>query len=54
MVFYTNAYDMSRKIAYLDYFKEQHGVYKGMKRVSVGGRKNSVVYYIAKILSFFV
>ena len=22
---------MSRKIAYLDYFKEQHGVYKGMK-----------------------
>ncbi|MBC2920290.1 phenylacetate--CoA ligase family protein [Staphylococcus saprophyticus] len=39
MVFYTNAYDMSRKIAYLDYFKEQHGVYKGMKRVSVGGRK---------------
>jgi len=39
MIFYTNAYDMSRKIAYLDYFKEQHGVYKGMKRVSVGGRK---------------
>ncbi|MCD8892234.1 phenylacetate--CoA ligase family protein [Staphylococcus nepalensis] len=39
MIFYTNAYDMSRKIAYLDYYKEQHGVYKGMKRVSVGGRK---------------
>ncbi len=39
MIFYTNAYDMSRKIAYLDYFKEQHGVKKGMKRVSVGGKK---------------
>lgn len=39
MVFYTNNYDMSRKIAYLDYFKEQHGVFKGMKRVSVGGKK---------------
>lgn len=37
--FYSNSYDMSRKIAYLDYFKEQHGVYKGMRRVSVGGRK---------------
>lgn len=37
--FYTSKYDMSRKIAYLDYFKEQHGVYKGMKRVSIGGRK---------------
>ncbi|MCE5090376.1 phenylacetate--CoA ligase family protein [Staphylococcus devriesei] len=37
--FYSDAYDMSRRIAYLDYFKEQHGVYKGMKRASVGGRK---------------
>lgn len=37
--FYTSKYDMSRKIAYLDYFKEQHRVYKGMKRVSIGGRK---------------
>lgn len=39
MEFYTNNYDMSRKIAYLDYFKEQHGVFKGMKRVSAGGKK---------------
>ena len=39
MTYYTNNYDMSRKIAYLDYFKEQHGVFKGMKRVSVGGKK---------------
>lgn len=38
LVYYTHPIDMSRKIAYLDYFKEQHGVYKGMKRVSVGGR----------------
>lgn len=36
---YSNAYDMSRKIAYLDYFKEQHGVYKGMRRASIGGKK---------------
>ncbi|MEQ2754302.1 phenylacetate--CoA ligase family protein [Staphylococcus hominis] len=36
---FSNSYDMSRKIAYLDYFKEQHGVFKGMKRVSIGGRK---------------
>ena len=27
------------KIAYLDYFKERHGVFRGMRRVSVGGRK---------------
>lgn len=39
MVFYTDSYDMSRRIAFLDYYKEQHGVYKGMRRVSVGGRK---------------
>lgn len=39
MIYYTSAYDMSRKIAYLDFFKEQHGVYKGMRRVSVGGKK---------------
>lgn len=38
LVYYTHPIDMSRKIAYLDYFKEQHGVFKGMKRVSVGGR----------------
>ena len=36
--YYTHPIDMSRKIAYLDYFKEQHGVYKGMRRVSVGGK----------------
>lgn len=36
---YSSSLDMSRKIAYLDFFKEQHGVYKGMRRVSVGGRK---------------
>lgn len=39
MSFYTDKVDMSRKIAYLDFFKEQHGVYKGMRRVSVGGKK---------------
>lgn len=39
MIYYTSPYDMSRKIAYLDYFKEQHGVYKGMRRVSVGAKK---------------
>ncbi|MDK9869823.1 phenylacetate--CoA ligase family protein [Staphylococcus equorum] len=39
MVYYSDTYDMSRKIAYLDYFKKQHGVYRGMKRVSVGGKK---------------
>ncbi|MCH4518268.1 phenylacetate--CoA ligase family protein [Staphylococcus haemolyticus] len=37
--FYTSSYDMSRKIAYLDYFKEKHGVFRGMRRASVGGRK---------------
>ncbi|MDK9877477.1 phenylacetate--CoA ligase family protein [Staphylococcus equorum] len=35
MIYYTSPYDKS----YLDYFKEQHGVYKGMRRVSVGGKK---------------
>lgn len=39
MNFYTSSYDMSRRIAYLDFFKEQHGVKKGMKRASIGGRK---------------
>lgn len=38
MIYYTTPYDMSRKFAFLDYFKETHGVYKGMKRVSIGGR----------------
>ncbi|MCE4991093.1 MULTISPECIES: phenylacetate--CoA ligase family protein [Staphylococcus] len=37
--FYSDSYDMSRKIAYLDFFKEQHGVKKGMRRVSIGGKK---------------
>lgn len=37
--FYTSSYDMSKRIAYLDFFKEQHGVYRGMRRVSIGGRK---------------
>lgn len=37
--FYSHPIDMSRKIAYLDYYKEQHGVYKGMKRASVGGKE---------------
>lgn len=45
MVYYSDTYDMSRKIAYLDYFKKQHGVYRGMKRVSVGGKK---LYLISK------
>src|SRR5699024_7116952 len=38
MKYYTHPYDISRKIAYLDYFKAKHGVYFGMRRVSVGGR----------------
>ncbi|MEB8068899.1 phenylacetate--CoA ligase family protein [Mammaliicoccus fleurettii] len=38
MVYYTSPYDMSRKFAFLDYFKESHGVFKGMKRVSIGGK----------------
>lgn len=38
LTYFTHPYDISRKIAYLDYFKEKHGVYKGMKRVSIGGR----------------
>ncbi|TDL93394.1 phenylacetate--CoA ligase family protein [Macrococcus brunensis] len=36
--FYTNPYDISRRIAYLDYFKLKHGVKKGMRRASIGGR----------------
>ena len=36
---YSSAYDMSRRIAYLDFFKEQHGVFKGMRRASIGGKK---------------
>lgn len=39
MIYYSDTYDMSRKIAYLDYFKKQHGVSNGMRRVSVGGKK---------------
>lgn len=38
LTYYTHPYDMSRKIAYLDFFKEKHGVKKGMKRVSIGGK----------------
>lgn len=38
MIFYSTPYDMSRKFAYLDYFKESHGVYKGMRRASIGGK----------------
>src|SRR5699024_599571 len=30
MKYYTHPYDISRKIAYLDYFKAKHGVYFGM------------------------
>src|SRR5699024_11680074 len=29
---------MSKKIAYLDYFKAKHGVFLGMRRVSIGGQ----------------
>lgn len=36
---YSSPYDMSRRIAYLDFFKEQHGVFKGMRRASIGGKK---------------
>ncbi|GGA98269.1 phenylacetate--CoA ligase family protein [Macrococcus hajekii] len=35
---YTHYSDISRRIAYLDYFKEKHGVKKGMRRASIGGR----------------
>src|SRR5699024_10268830 len=35
---YSHPYYISRKIDYLDYFKAKHGVYFGMRRVSVGGR----------------
>ncbi|WP_204236118.1 phenylacetate--CoA ligase family protein [Mammaliicoccus sciuri] len=38
MNFYSSPYDMSRRFAYLDYFKESHGVFKGMRRASIGGR----------------
>ncbi|UOQ95060.1 phenylacetate--CoA ligase family protein [Halobacillus shinanisalinarum] len=36
-VYYTNR-DMQERMAYLDYFKEKHGIRKGMKRASFGGR----------------
>lgn len=35
---YTHPSDISRRIAYLDYFKEKHGVVRGMKRISIGGK----------------
>ena len=38
LVYYTHKNDISRKIAYLDFYKEKHGVKKGMRRVSIGGR----------------
>ena len=40
LIYYTHPIDMSRKIAFLDYFKEQHGVFKGMRRVSVGAKQS--------------
>lgn len=51
LTYFTHPYDISRKIAYLDYFKEKHGVYKDMRRVSIGGRvivpnnQRSTVYW---------
>lgn len=38
LVYFTHKNDISRKIAYLDFYKEKHGVKKGMRRVSIGGR----------------
>lgn len=38
LIYYTHKTDISRKIAYLDFYKEKHGVKKGMRRVSIGGR----------------
>lgn len=38
LIYYTHPYDISRKMAYLDFYKEKHGVKKGMSRVSIGGR----------------
>ncbi|GGA98263.1 phenylacetate--CoA ligase family protein [Macrococcus hajekii] len=35
---YTHPSDISKRIAYLDFFKSKHGVYKGMRRASIGGR----------------
>ena len=36
--FFTHPIDISKKIAYLDYFKAKHGVFLGMKRVSIGSQ----------------
>src|SRR5699024_1088594 len=36
--FFSHPIDMSKKIAYLDYFKAKHGVFLGMRRVSIGGQ----------------
>lgn len=38
LIYFSHPYDMSRRYAYLDFFKEKHGVTKGMRRVSIGGR----------------
>lgn len=38
MIYYTHKSDISRKMAYLDFYKEKHGVKKGMRRASIGGR----------------
>ncbi len=38
LIYYTHSKDISKKIAYLDYFKYKNGVKKGNKRVSIGGR----------------
>lgn len=39
LTFYTHPDDISRRIAYLDYFKIQHGVFPGRKRLSFSGRQ---------------
>lgn len=36
-VFYTNK-DFQHRMAYLDFFRESHGAYHGMRRASFGGR----------------
>lgn len=36
-VYYTNK-DFEHRMAYLDYFRESHGAYHGMRRASFGGR----------------
>jgi len=38
LLVYSNPIDMSKRIAFLDYFKSLHGVEKGMRRASFTGR----------------